>query len=160
MLTRRKAVTAGVLAGVSATVAGAMAEAGPAPAMAEQESTASLALEREMVKMLAAIRDELAGVRRQMAAAHMPTGPGITRIRQAQRQFLKGNQKFPDFMEVGADVWDELVDWHVTTARQLAVTMRTDGRYSMPFLQTTIILRVDYGEDQVGVPFDTRPAGA
>ena len=88
----------------------------------------------------------------------MPTSGGIGKIRQSQRQFLKGNQKYPDFLEVGADVWDELVDWHVTTTRPLNVTVRTDGRYSMPFLQTTIILRVDYTDDQVGVPFDTRPA--
>lgn len=53
-------------------------------------------------------------------------------------------------------MWDELVDWHVSATRPLNVTVRTDGRYSMPFLQTTIILRVDYTDDQVGTPFDTR----
>lgn len=166
MLTRREAVTTGVLASVGATVA-AVAEGASAPHAAPagepagggQDSTASLAIEREMVRMLGAIRDELQGLKRQLASSQMPTSPGIVRIRQAQRQFLKGNQKYPDFIEVGADVWDELVDWHVATTRQLNVTLRTDGRYSMPFLQSTVIQRVDYSDEQVGVPFDTR-AGA
>jgi hypothetical protein len=156
-------VTAGVLAGVGATVAGAIGADPAAAAPLAQESatsTASLALEREMVRMLGSIRDEIQGMKQVMASAKMPTSPGIDKIRQSQRQFLKGNQKYPDFLEVGVTVWEELSDWHVRTMRPLNVTLRTDGRYSMPFLQTTIILRVDFNDDQVGVPFDTRSAGA
>jgi hypothetical protein len=152
-----------MLAGVGAAVAGATTGETAAAAPSGQESatsTASLALEREMVRMLAAIRDEVQGLKQLTASSKMPTGPGIDKIRQSQRQFIKGNQKYPDFLEVGLAVWEELVDWHVRTTRPLNVTLRTDGRYSMPFLQTTIILRVDFNDDQVGVPFDTRSAGA
>jgi hypothetical protein len=112
----------------------------------------------QAVRMLSAIREEIATLRAQMASSQMPTSSGIEKIRQQQRQFLKGNAKFPDYVEVGAGIWDELVDWHVRTLRPLNITLRTDGRYTMPFLQSMIILRADYGDDQVGVAFDTRPA--
>jgi hypothetical protein len=151
MLTRREAVTAGVMASVGG-VAGNVSEAGAAP----QDSSGVITV--EMTQTLGAIRDELAALRRQMESSQMPTSPGITRLRQQLRQFLKGNTKFPDFVEVGAGVWDELIDWHVTTQRPLNIVLRGDGRYSMPFLQSVVILRVDYLDEQVGVPFDTRPA--
>jgi hypothetical protein len=151
MLTRREAVTAGLMASVG-SVAGDMSEAGAAP------QDVSGVITTEMTQTLGAIRDELAALRRRMESSEMRTSSGITRIRQQQRQFLKGNTKFPDFVEVGAGVWDELIDWHVTTQRPMNVTLRGDGRYGMPFFQTTVILRVDYLDDQVGVPFDTRPA--
>ena len=88
----------------------------------------------------------------------MPTSSGISRIRLQQRQFLKGNTKYPDYVEVGVGIWEELVDWHVRTLRPLNITLRTDGRYTMPFLQSMIILRVDFADDQIGTPFDTKPA--
>lgn len=94
MLTRRKAVTTGVLASVGAAVAGTVSEGAVSAAPLEQDAAATLAVEREMVKMLAAIRDELQGLRRQLASSQMPTSAGITKIRQSQRQFLKGNQKY------------------------------------------------------------------
>ena len=151
MLTRREAVTAGVMASVGG-VAGGMSAADAAP----QDASGMFTL--EMTQALGAIRDELAALRRRVESSEMPTSSGITRIRQQQRQFLKGNTKFPDFVEVGAGVWDELIDWHVTTQRPVNVTQRGDGRYAMPFFQTMIILRVDYLDEQVGVPFDVRPA--
>jgi len=151
MLTRREAVTAGVMASVGG-VAGHTGEA----TAAAQESGGVITI--EMTQTLGAIRDEIAALRRQLESSQMPTSPGIMRIRQQQRQFLKGNTKFPDFVEVGAGVWDELIDWHVTTQRPLNIVLRGDGRYSMPFLQSVVILRVDYLDEQVGVPFDTRPA--
>jgi hypothetical protein len=118
----------------------------------------SLVQQRELVN---AVRDLVQAVRSwrdQEASSRMRTSPGITRVRTNQRQFLKANQKFPDYIEVGADVWDELVDWHVSTLRTPTITVRPDGRYQMAFLQTTVILRVDFGDEQVGLGFDTRPA--
>lgn len=138
------------MAGLAATLAGA-ADAG----IPEGEAQAS-ATDREMVRMLGAIRDELSALRAQQSSCRMPMCGGLARIRVSQRQFLKGHQKFPDFLEVGADVWDELIDWHVRTMRLVEIATRPDGRYSMPFLQTTIILRPDVGDDYVGTGWDTR----
>ena len=147
MITRREAVTGGVLAGVG-TAMGA-GEAGA------QDSATDIIVAR----VLALVRDELQAWRQQDASARMPTTPLIAKIRQGQRQFLRGNSKYPDFIEVGADVWDDLVDWHVTVRRQAEITVRADGRYTMPFLHTHIVLRLDFADDQVSPGFDTRVGG-
>lgn len=151
MVNRRNAVAGSLLAGVAVAMAAPVAAA-PEPATAGQDANA----EREIARVLREIRDELVAMRRDATSSRMPTSPGLVAIRRNQRQFLKSNQKFPDFMEVGAGVWDELVDWHVRTLRQVNVSLRPDGRYTMPFLQTNIVLRVDFDDDLVGLGFDQR----
>jgi hypothetical protein len=138
-----------------AGVAAAMAPAGTEAAGASGQDVTA---EREIARTLREIRDELVAMRRDMASSRMPTSPSIAVIRRNQRQFLKSNQKFPDYMEIGAGVWDDLVDWHVRTLRQVNITQRADGRYTMPFLQTHVILRVDYDDETVGLGFDQRGA--
>lgn len=154
MITRREAVAAGVLAGVGTAVSGGVSAAAPADAAVAQDPLSS----RDAVELLRGIRDELRQVRADAASCRMPMCAGLAAIRRNQRQFLKANQKFPDFMEVGPGVWDEVVDWYVRTQRPLAVA-RTDGRYTLPFLETTLILRVDFDDELVGLGFDTRTGG-
>jgi hypothetical protein len=63
-------------------------------------------------------------------------------------------QKYPDFIEVGIDVWDSVHDWHVRFQQPLNVTRVADGRYAMSFSFTTLILRPEMAGDYVGPPFD------
>ena len=161
MLTRRDAVATTVIAGLGAAVAPATpAAAPPSPAAPATGDAAQDAVgQRELAAMLRDIRDELRAWHRDAISCRMPTCTGIALIRRNQRQFLKSNQKFPDFIEVGANVWDEVVDWHVRTLRQVQISQRPDGRYTIPFLQTTLVLRVDYDDDQVGLGYDVRTGG-
>jgi hypothetical protein len=165
MLTRRDAVSSTVLAGLGAGLAATSspaatpAGAGAGAAGDTAQSAQDALRDRELLQTLREIRDELRGWRRDDSSCRMPMCGGLGLIRRNQRQFLKSNQKFPDYMEVGANVWDELVDWHVRTIRQVQITQRPDGRYTMPFLQTTMVLRVDYDDDQVGLGYDTRAGG-
>src|SRR2546430_8962823 len=50
---------------------------------------------------------------------------------------LKANQKFPDYMDVGIDVWEHMHDWHVRTRQPLTIVRTNDGRYGMLFGVTT-----------------------
>src|SRR4026208_299974 len=59
------------------------------------------------------------------------TSPELARIRDQQRLFLKANQKFPDFIEVGLGVWENVVDWHVRHQQPLSVSRIAEGRYIM-----------------------------
>ena len=140
----------GVMAGVGSVTGGV-------DAAAEAQESGGLGT-TQVARALANIREEVAALRHRLESSEMPTSSGISRIRLQQRQFLKGNTKYPDYVEVGVGVWEELVDWHVRTLRPLNITLRTDGRYTMPFLQSMIILRVDFADDQIGTPFDTKPA--
>lgn len=77
-------------------------------------------------------------------------------IRQAQRTFLKANYKFPDFLEIGPGIWDRVYDWHVRHQLAPAIDRRADGRYTMVFMMTTLIMRPELDDNYVGFGFDTR----
>jgi hypothetical protein len=79
---------------------------------------------------------------------------GVARIRQQQHTWMKATQKYPDFIEVGLDVWDNLYDWHVAHQQPVSMTRTADGRYAMVFMFTTLLLRPDQAADFVGFAFD------
>ena len=86
----------------------------------------------------------------------LAVSPELDRIREQQRVFLKSNQKFPDFLEVGIDVWENVYDWHVRHQQPIAATRTADGRYVMTVMFTTLILRPDQVNGYIGYGFDAR----
>lgn len=142
MLTRRSLLTGGVLTG--AVTGGG--EASPAAMEGGQSSRGN---DEQMTKALEEIRDLLRG-------ASGGNTPELGTIRALQKEFLKGHGKFPDFIEVGADVWEAIVNWHVRTRQQQQVTRMADGRYAMAVLQTNLILRHDVSNAYIGQPFDAK----
>lgn len=84
------------------------------------------------------------------------TGPwsGVTAIRRQQHEWMKSQQKYPDFLEIGLGVWDSLHDWHVRHQHPMNVTRLADGRYAMAFMFTTLLLRPEMAPEWVGFPFD------
>lgn len=79
----------------------------------------------------------------------------ITAVRDAQKAYLKGNGKLPDFIEVGADIWFAIHDWHVRWQQDLNLGQDANGRYTILLLRTVVILRQDMPERFVGQPYDT-----
>jgi hypothetical protein len=84
---------------------------------------------------------------------------GVSRVRQQQRTWMQATRKYPDFIEIGLDVWDNIWDWHVVYQQPLNVTRVADGRYTMLFMFTTLLLRPDQTPDFVGYAFDTDSQG-
>jgi hypothetical protein len=82
--------------------------------------------------------------------------PELARIRDQQRVFLKANQKYPDFIEVGIDVWENVVDWHIRHQQPLSVSRSSEGRYIMAVGFTTLILRPELSDNYVGPGMDAR----
>ena len=134
---RRNLVGGGMLATAAALIGGA-----------EQASAAqaddSGAVARAVENLRAALVRTLA------------VSPELDRIREQQRVFLKSNQKFPDFLEVGIDVWENVYDWHVRHQQPIAATRTADGRYVMTVMFTTLILRPDQVNGYIGYGFDAR----
>jgi hypothetical protein len=97
--------------------------------------------------------DELRGVLESRLA---PPFIELTEIRQQQRMFLKASQKFPEFIEIGINIWDRLYDWHVRHQQPLNIGRRDDGRYAMTFMFTTLVLRPEQSENYVGFAYDER----
>ena len=84
------------------------------------------------------------------------TSPELARIRDQQRVFLKTNQKFPDYVEVGVAVWEGVVDWHIRHQQPLSVSRSVEGRYIMAVGFTTLILRPELSDTYVGPGMDAR----
>ena len=82
--------------------------------------------------------------------------PELARIREQQRVYLKANQKYPDYMEVGIDIWENVYDWHVRHQLPISATRTADGRYIMSVMFTTLILRPEQTNNYVGFGFDAR----
>ena len=80
----------------------------------------------------------------------------LAEIREQQRIFLKASHKFPDFIEIGVKVWERLHDWHVRHQLPLNIVRRDDGRYTMTFMFTTLVLRPDQADSYVGFAYDAR----
>lgn len=86
----------------------------------------------------------------------LDVSPELARIRDQQRTFLKANQKFPDFIDIGIAVWEKLYDWHVRHQQPLNVGRTADGRYVMTVMFTTLILRPEQDNNYVSFGFDAR----
>jgi len=93
-------------------------------------------------------------VERQFANVYTNRWEGVARIRQQQHTWMRSSQRYPDFIEIGLDVWDNLYDWHVVHQQPINMTRTSDGRYAMVFMFTTLLLRPDQAPDFVGFAFD------
>ena len=82
--------------------------------------------------------------------------PELARIREQQRVFLRANQKFPDYLEIGIAVWEGVYDWHVRHQLPVNITRTTEGRYAMVVMLTTLVLRPEQPETYIGFGFDLR----
>ena len=131
---RRELVGGGLVASLAAMAAPARAEAA--------------AGEEDTIRVAKSIEDL-----RQVYERDLRT-PNIDEVRRQLRTFLKAHQKYPDFIEVGTDVWEAIYDWHVKHQQPLVARMMGDGRYGITFMFTTVILRSDQSDAYVGYPYD------
>ena len=136
MLSRRELLSAAVI--------------GSAPGVPGVEAGQDTDL-REVTRVLEGIRDELRAERTTCAAAICP---GVSQLRRLQRVFLKGNRKYPDFIDVGIELWEEVHDWHLETRQAVAIGRQPDGFYTLAFGPTTLLLKPEAPDDFVGFPYD------
>jgi hypothetical protein len=136
MVERRQVIGGGLAAGLAGLAAAA-------PVAAAQRSSGS----GDMTAVAEAV-DQLRTV--------IQLGPcaEVASIRQQQRVFMRATQKYPDFIEVGIDVWESVYDWHVKHAQPVASQRLPDGRYAMAFMFTNLLLRPDQAGNYVGYGFD------
>jgi hypothetical protein len=146
MVQRRDLVGGGLVAGFASMMAPAEAAAAGNAAADDERSTQAIDNLRETVE-------------RQFEQAYSSRWYGVSRVRKQQRTWLQATRKYPDFIEIGLDVWDNIWDWHVVYQQPLNVTRVADGRYAMTFMFTTLLLRSDQSPDFVGYAFDADAQG-
>ncbi len=140
MIARRQMLEHGVFGGLM----GAMLPRAAAAAESEQPP------EREMQVVANSIDRLTAALKAQRAFDELNT------IRDAQKAFLRANAKYPDFVEVGIDLWQSVYDWHVKWQQPMSIGRDSAGRYTLAFMFTTLILRPDTTGTFLGVPYDVK----
>ena len=136
MIDRRQLLEGGLMGGV----AGAFAGGGAAQRGDGREAA-------EVVKAIDDLREEF---RRQRQFTE------IASIREAQLTFLRANNKLPDYIEVGADLWFAAYDWHVRWQQPLTISRDATGRTTLLLLATQLILRPDAQGNFMSLPYDNR----
>src|SRR5262245_7510627 len=144
MIPRRNLVTGGLVGVLGALGGGDDVEAAPA-APSGADVTDDM-----VTKVVAAI----AGLKSEMQSLRSFTE--IAPVRDAQVTYLRANGKFPDYLDVGTNVWFAVHDWHIRWQQPLTLGRDTLGRYTVLFGQTTLIMSVAAIPAFIGVPYDNK----
>ena len=78
----------------------------------------------------------------------------IALVRKSQFDYLRANGKFPDFIDLGTDVWLPIHDWHIRMQQPLVLGRDVNGRYTMMLGFTALVLRQDAVTLLIGIPYD------
>ena len=70
------------------------------------------------------------------------------------RRELLSSRKYPDFIEVGIDLWEEVHDWQLKTRQAVAIGRQPDGLYTLALGPTTLLLKPEAADDFIGYPYD------
>jgi hypothetical protein len=142
MLTRRELITGGV--------AGSVMPIGHPEAADGVQSRDEADMLRDIARQIGSVESTLS---RGLLSNTVAFGL-VGRVRAQLETFFRTTQKFPDFLDVGYDVFMDLYDWHVKNRQQLVVTRGPDGRYWMQFMFTTLIMRGEHDPNYIGLPYD------
>ena len=124
--------------------AAAEAEAG----LAEQSAQMS---DSQVTKIVDALKDVSRAIEARQGAF-----VEIMPIRQKQMDYLKATNKFPDFIDVGLDVWFAIHDWHVKHLQPPALGRDANGRYTISVMGTQLVMRPDLVPTFISAPYDSR----
>jgi hypothetical protein len=141
MIDRRQLLTVGGLLG-------AIAPAGEGTAYGAGQMSDRAAA--DVIGALQKISNALGAV-----AAH-ESFDAILPLRNRQVDYLKANGKFPDFIDVSADVWMSAYDWHVRLQQPLTLGRDSTGRYTLLLGYTALVLRPDVAANFISTPYDNR----
>jgi len=143
MISRREVVTAGML--------GTLATASPAVLSEIQSDVQAL---KEGFKNLDDSLDSLKSSVDQGLRGNSMNFGNVGQVKEAIRKWATTGGRFPEFCDIGIDVFYDVYDWHIRNRQPLVVLRQADNRYTIQFMFTTLILRYEYQVDFVGNPYD------
>ena len=141
MISRREVVTAGML--------GTLATASPAIAEIQQDVQA---LKDGFSKVEDAMRSLRTATEEGLRGNSMNYG-GVGSVVEKIRRFAKLSGKFPDFCDIGIDIFYDVYDWHVRQQQQINIVRLSDQRIAIQFMFTQLILRWENDGNYVGTPY-------
>ena len=158
MLTRRELVT-GTALGAIATVAPSADSTAPssAPNTAALPEAPLQDVDNAALRIIAGktteIDQTLDGLASLVRSNTVAFG-FVPKLRDAYTLYWRTHGKFPEFCEVGTSVFYDIYDWHIKNRLPIPVSRFADGRMSITFMYTQLLVRIDQAADYVGLPFD------
>ena len=151
MISRRDVVTAGVLGTLAGSAADVSAEARMERAKVEgaQQNDAGMRAELNQIE-----------TQLQRINTNLENGPRVVsggllgQVRDRYTTHLRAAGKFPDFLEVGTEVFYDVYDWHVKHNQQIQITRISEQRFAIQWMFTQLIVRFENDPRFLGVPFD------
>ena len=122
-----------------------------AGALVVPRGAGATATQSDDAQYFSAMISELREIRR---AVSIDGTEAIATIRAAQRTYLKNSSRFPEFVDVGFDVFQSVMDWMIAVRQPVAINRLTDGRYTIVLFASTIVLRPDFPDGYVGQGYD------
>ena len=149
MISRRTVLNGTALgSALAALTPAALAEAGGAEALQANSDRVNVSIDTSgIISSLNALRAE---VRRQDSFWE------IELVRAQIVTFLRQAGKYPDYIEVGTDVWHQVYDWHVRYQQPLQITRSSEGRYTILLYSTQVIMRTELTASYIGPAYDNR----
>jgi hypothetical protein len=138
-LTRRELLTNGVM---GSTALGGLSGGEP-PADAAED--------RQINQTLKSLVEEVRHPKHSMYPGDVAH---VGRLREQMLEFMKGTNKWPDFIDVGPNPWFAVYDWHIRFGLQPTVVRLPDNRYGLTFMFTTLVLRPEQTPSYVSMPYD------
>jgi hypothetical protein len=111
---------------------------------------------RQVRELIGEVREISETLRLANTASFTGTSVVAERIRDQMVVFLRANNKYPDYLDVGIQVFHAMYDWHIHNRLPLVVGRSADGRYGLGFMFTRLILRPDAVPDFIGIAYDQR----
>ena len=147
MITRRSVLTGATMGGLLGSLAPHNDVEAAEPQNVATMSPESVAAIQTVARAVTTLKDE---VRRQTTFFELDA------VRVPIQLFLRNTGKFPDFIEVGIDIWQQIYDWHVRMQQPFTIARSTEGRYTIVLMATLCIMRTELPPSYIGAPYDNR----
>jgi hypothetical protein len=122
-----------------------------AGALIASEDVTATSRQTDDTRYLTEMISELREIRR---AVSIEGTQAIALVRGAQRTYLKNSGRFPEFIDVGYDVFQSAMDWLIAVRQPVTINRLPDGRYTVALFASTIVLRPDFPDNYVGQGYD------
>lgn len=146
MISRREIVTGAMWGSVSRAAAGGASPGADQSADALTVQKSLVAIESALTTIRTTLQDGL--VNPGVAAGH------VSRVREALTAFLRGSGRFPEFCDIGVDVFYDVYDWHIKHGQPIQLSRTPDNRLAIQFMFTQLVLRWENEPRFVGVPYE------
>ena len=157
MLTRRELVTGSAMGAMATVAAAAESSANPVAGGTTPEAPPPQDVDNVSLRRIAQntteINQELDSLTGAFRTNSLAYG-FVPALRAAYTLYWKSHSKFPDFCEVGTDVFYDIYDWHIKNRQPIPVSRTADGRLVIQFMYTQLLVRVDQATSYIGIPFD------